>query len=326
MNDLLAVALVMGFTVLCGFNDGGNLLATFLNTRVMHATIVLGIILAGVLLAPFLLGTAVATTIGTRIVDIRQAGVDVLNVSLAATLVTLLVCWRLKVPTSTSFALVGGLSGSGLAMLGPHAVVWWGLLQVGLSLVLAVVLGGLAGYLTYYGLYFLLRLASARLGRRVGYLQYVSALMLCIGYGANDAEKSVGLLATVNAVAHHEPFRVTPWMVVVPGIVFFIGLLWGGWRVARSVGFHVFRARPVHSFATQVASAAVVIGASALGGPVSSTQTIDSALVGVGVCAGKERIRWSFVRRMLVVWGVTMPLAFVVAVVLALLCKAGGVM
>ncbi|MCL6516739.1 inorganic phosphate transporter [Alicyclobacillus sp.] len=326
MADELAVALIMGFTLLCGFNDGGNLLAAFLNTRVMRAGVVLVVILAGTVLAPFLLGTAVAATIGTRIVDIRQTGVPVLNLGLAATLVTLLLCWRLKVPTSASFALVGGMSGAGLAVLGPHAVIWWGLVKVGLSLILSVVLGGLAGFVGYWVLYQALRRASRRLGVRVGYLQYLSTIFVCLGYGANDAEKSVGLLATVHALAHRAPFHVMPWMVIAPAGVFFLGVLVGGWRVARTVGFHVFRARPVHAFAMQVASAAVILGASAVGGPVSTTQTIDSALVGVGVCARKERIRWSFVRRMAVVWVVTMPLAFSVAVVLGLLWKAGGLM
>ncbi|MCL6593863.1 MAG: inorganic phosphate transporter, partial [Alicyclobacillus sp.] len=142
-------------------------------------------------------------------------------------------------------------------------------------------------------------------------------LLLCLCYGANDAEKSVGLLASLWAVLRHTPFAVRPLMVMLPALAFTAGLLGGGWRVARTVGFHIFRARPVHAFTTQWAAAAVILGAAALGGPVSSTQTLDSALVGVGTAARSRQVHWPVVRRMAWVWVVTLPLSFVLAVALA---------
>ncbi|MCL6454871.1 MAG: inorganic phosphate transporter [Alicyclobacillus sp.] len=324
MGYTTAITLILFFSVLSGFNDGGNLLATFLNTRTMNVVVVVAMTLLMVLSGPFLMGTEVARTIGTQIVDIQQVGIATLNVALVGTLATLLVCWRMKVPTSTSFALIGGLSGSGVALFGPDVVVWSGLAKVAVSLIMAVLFGGLMGFAVYSVILVVLRRTPFRFGVRLGYAQYISSALVSFGYGANDAEKSVGLLATVWMLLHGGSFRVAWWMIVAPALAFGGGLLWGGWRVAKTIGFHVFRARPVHSFATQLSTAMVVLTASGLGGPVSTTQTIDSALVGVGTRAGKEKLRWSVVRRMAMVWFITMPMAFGMSAAIGLVARGVG--
>ncbi|MCL6592582.1 MAG: inorganic phosphate transporter [Alicyclobacillus sp.] len=324
MAVVLAVVLILAFTVVCGWNDGGNLLAALANTRVLRPLWALLLIAGAVWLGPFLLGTAVAGTVGTQIVDLRRLQPGALDLALASTLLTLVLSWRLRVPTSTTLALLGGLCGAGLVLLGPHGVVWRGLLKSLVSLLLAITLGGPAGWALYAVLRYGLRRANTRTGMRVGGLQSVTALLLCLGYGANDAEKSVGLLASLWAVLRHMPFAVRPWMVVLPALAFTVGLLWGGWRVARTVGFHIFRARPVHAFATQLAAAAVILGAAVLGGPVSSTQTLDSALVGVGAAARSKQVRWPVVRRMAWVWVVTLPLSFALASTLAGVYRVWG--
>jgi inorganic phosphate transporter, PiT family len=175
----------------------------------------------------------------------------------------------------------------------------------------------------YSVLLVLLRRVSIRFGVRMAYTQYLSSALVSFGYGSNDAEKSIGLLATVWMLMDHTDFHVAWWMIGVPTVVFGLGLLWGGWRVAKTIGFHVFHARPVHSLSTQLSTAIVVLVAAGVGGPVSTTQTIDSALIGVGARAGKERIRWSVVRKMVMVWLFTMPTAFVLSSLLALLLKVG---
>lgn len=323
MAYLLAFVLILGFTFMSGFNDGGNLLATFLNTRTMNVVVVVAIILCMLIVGPIFMGTAVAQTIGTQIIDIHQVGIGTLNIALLGTLFTLFLSWKMGMPTSTSFALIGGMSGAGLTLFGPTVVVWAGLLKVVLSLILAVALGGFAGFLVYSVLLVLLRRVSIRFGVRMAYTQYLSSALVSFGYGSNDAEKSIGLLATVWMLLDHRDFHVTWWMIGIPTLVFGLGLLWGGWKVAKTIGFHVFHARPVHSLATQLSTAIVVLTAAAVGGPVSTTQTVDSALIGVGARAGKERVRWSVVRKMAMVWFFTMPTAFVLSSLLALLFKVG---
>lgn len=326
MSSILCMVLVLGFTLLSGFNDGGNLLATFVNTRVMTVAVAVTMILLTLILGPMLFGTAVAHTIGTQIIDVRAVGLATLNIALLGTLATLLLCWRLKVPTSTSFALVGGMIGASIARYGLTHVIWLGVVKVLASMVLAVLCGTVIGFLAYVITVAVLRRSTLRLGIAIGNMQYLTALLVCFGYGTNDAEKSLGLVATIQMMENHHPFQVHTWMILLTTAVFGIGILLGGWRIAKTIGFHVFRARPVHSFATQLASATVVLTASALGGPVSSTQTIDSALIGVGVRAGKERIRWSVVRKMGLVWMTTMPLSFALSCILGLLYDIGGVL
>lgn len=326
MGAVLCLVLVLGFTLLSGFNDGGNLLATFVNTRVMKVSVAVTMILATLILGPLLFGTAVAETIGTKIIPVQSDGLTTLNIALVGTLLTLVLCWRLKVPTSTSFALVGGMVGAAIARYGFADVLWHGVIKVLVSMVLAVVLGSIFGFLVYVATYALLRRRTVRFGVILGNMQYLTALLVCFGYGTNDAEKSLGLVATIRMMHSHQPFHVVNWMILLITGTFGLGILLGGWRIAKTIGFHVFRARPVHSFATQLASATVVLSASAIGSPVSTTQTVDSALIGVGVRAGKERIRWSVVRRMGMVWVTTMPMAFVLACVLGLLYDLGGVL
>lgn len=323
-GDIFAIVLILAFSMVSGFNDGGNLLANLVNSRVMSVSVALLMILFAVTVAPFLFGVSVARTIGTQIIHVNQVGIATLNIALLGTLVTLLICWKFRVPTSTSFALVGGMSGAALARFGVHAVVWSGLWKVVITLFLAVTLGSLGGFLLYSLVLTILRRVSIRTGESIGRLQYVSALLLCFGYGANDAEKSIGLLGAVWMLMGNSRFRIDWWMIVLSAIMFGLGLLIGGWRIAKTVGFHVFRTRPVHTFATQLGAAVVVLSAAMAGGPVSTTQTVDSALVGVGVRARKERIRWSVVRKLGVVWATTMPIAFVSSWIIAIMYDALG--
>ncbi|MCL6547569.1 MAG: inorganic phosphate transporter [Alicyclobacillus sp.] len=319
----LAFALILAFTLVSGFNDGGNLLAVFLGNRGLRTDVVVLLMIGMTAAGPLLAGTAVARTIGVQIVDVRRVGLGVLNVALVATLATLMICWRLGIPTSTSFALVGGLSGAGLATAGAHAVIWTGVLKALASLILAVVLGAAAGYAAYALARLVLRGASLNAGVRAGQLQYLSSALVCFGYGANDAEKSVGLFATCWMLAHGtQRFSVHGWMIGLTTAVFAAGLLTGGLRVARTVGYHVFRMRPVHGLCTQAATAAVVLTAAALGGPVSTTQTVDSAIVGVGTRADKARGRGEVLHRFGGVWVGTTPAAFGLSAVLALAARA----
>lgn len=325
-GDVTATLLILAFTMVSGFNDGGNLLANLVNSRVMSVLVAILMILIAVATGPFLFGLAVARTIGTQIIDINQVGIATLNIALIGTLVTLLICFKLRVPTSTSFALIGGMSGAAFARFGVKAVVWSGLLKIVVTLFLAVGLGSIAGFVLYTVVLFILRRVSIRTGVSIGKFQYVSALLLCFGYGANDAEKSVGLLALVWMVMEQTTFQIHGWMILVSAFVFGVGLWVGGWRIAKTVGFHIFRTRPVHTFTTQLASAVVVLAAAVVGGPVSSTQTVDSALIGVGVRARKERIRWSVVRKLGLVWATTMPIAFVSSGIIAFIYDVGSVL
>lgn len=325
MSVLLAYALLAVFAALSGLNDGGNLLAVLSSSRILPVAVVIAEMGTCMLAAPFLVGTRVAHTIGAGILPLPELSLPVVTAALVATLVTLAACYLSKVPTSITFALVGAMGGVGAVMLGMNRVHWASVGRVAGSLVMSVVLAGIAGYAAHFAARVLLGRVSARAGRAALWSEIATSACVCIGYGANDAEKTLGLLALVTGVSHHHgTFHVAPWMVGFSTAAFLIGLCAGGWRVARTIQGHVFRIRPIHAVMNEFATAAVVIAASSLGGPVSTTQALDSSLVGVGASAHARRVRWRVVRKMAGVWLMTMPLAFLVGCVTGQLFVWGG--
>ncbi|WP_067849233.1 inorganic phosphate transporter [Alicyclobacillus mali (ex Roth et al. 2021)] len=325
MVALAAYVLVAVFAALSGLNDGGNLLAVLASSRILPVAVVIVEIGTCMTVAPFLIGTRVAHTIGAGILPLAELSLPVVTAALVATLVTLLACYASSVPTSITFALVGAMGGVGAVMLGMDRVHWASVGRVAGWLVLSVMLAGVAGYVAHIVAKLLLGRASARAGRSALWTEIATSACVCIGYGANDAEKTLGLLALVTGVSHHRGvFHVAPWMVGFSTAAFLVGLLVGGWRVARMIQGHVFRIRPIHAVMNEFATAAVVIAASSLGGPVSTTQALDSSLVGVGASAHARRVRWRVVRKMAGVWIMTMPLAFVVGCVTGQLFVWGG--
>ncbi|WP_206831623.1 inorganic phosphate transporter [Alicyclobacillus fructus] len=325
MGGWWALLLLAAFGVLSGFNDGGNLLAVLASSRMLPVVAVIAQIGVCLFVAPFLVGTRVAHTIGAGILPLGDLDLPVVIAALLAALVTLVLCYATRLPTSITFALVGSMGGVGAVMLGLGQVKWASLGRVAASLVVSVLSAGLLGYAAHLAARLALHRVSSRAGRAVLWAEIATSVCVCVGYGANDAEKTLGLLALVVGVAHHRgTFDVAPWMVVFSTAVFLVGLLVGGWRVARTVQGHVFRIRPIHAVMNEFATAAVVIAASSLGGPVSTTQALDSSLVGVGASAHVRRVRWGVVRKMAAVWLMTMPLAFVMGCVVGQLFVWGG--
>ena len=220
--DALAVYLLLaGFALVSGFNDGGNLLAVLVSSRILPVVIVIAEIGVCVFAAPFLVGTQVARTIGGGILPAPDLTLPVVAAALAATLATLIGCYATKVPTSITFALVGSMCGAGTVMLGADHVEWRSLWRVAGSLVVSVVLAGLAGYAAHTAAKLAFRGASARAGRAALWSEAVTSALVCIGYGANDAEKTIGLLSLVYGIAHHAArFVVTGWMIAFSTIAF----------------------------------------------------------------------------------------------------------
>ncbi len=313
---VLALILLLGY--LSGYNGGGNLMATLLGSRTLPRWVLFPLLTVSIAVGPVIFGTQVAATIGDEIVNLERVGPEVLAAALVAAAAAILVAWRSRVPTSTSVALVGGLVGGALVHGGPAAVHWPGVIKALLSLVLSLVSGFTVGFLVFRAVRWSLRGASPRVGNAVARGQYLTAALQGVGYGANDAEKTMGLLAALavlSGVSHR--FQVTWPMIALTVATFVAGMGVGGWRVARSIGMHVFRLRPVHGLSVQLAAAATVMTAAALGGPVSTTETTDAALLGVGTAQRPSMLRWAVVRSLLLVWGVTMPLALAVGMIVS---------
>ncbi len=292
----MTVALILGFNLLAGFNDGGNLLATLLPSRMRP--ILLWLWLAVVVsLGPIIVGTAVADTIVRRIVTPADLG-PILTPAILSALVVVLVSWWGRLPTSMSLALIGAMAGSG-AVAGSH-VLWGGALRALVGFILTVLMGSLLGLLAArYGRQLLRRL---RRGALVSVLLMATALLEGLAYGANDLEKAIGLLQFSGLGAQGA--------ILLSSLSFAVGSAFGSWRIARTVSSRILRLRPPEALYTQAATGLSVLAAAAIGIPVSTSQTVDASLIGVGTAENPRHVGWSVARRMMVAWFVTPVAAF----------------
>jgi PiT family inorganic phosphate transporter len=314
------------FGLVSGFNDGGNLMASFTSGRLITPRAAASLLLVA-LAGPLLLGTAVAQTVGTNIIDLRGQGELAYVLIVLSALVVVLLSWRVGVPTSMTLALVGAMLGWVAASGDIEEIRWSGVARILLGIPISVLGGGLLALALYVGVRRFLggRPHAALLS--LARWQFVTAGMQAFAYGANDMEKSVGLIAVAVSFSNHGHPVVfsSPAPIIGAFILFFTGAIFGGWRVARRIGFGVLKVRPMQALAQQLASGAVVSALAISGAPVSMTQTIDGGLVGVGAALRASSIRWGIVREMVGSWLLTLPLAVVVAALLHLMIRFAAV-
>jgi inorganic phosphate transporter, PiT family len=320
MSSGLAVAILLAvaFAITNGFLDAANSIAALVVTRA--ATPVQAIALASVfnLLGPLLLGAAVANTIG-GIVKVTPSATDqVIGAGLAAAVTWNLVAWSRGLPSSSGQALVGGLVGAALAQGGVDAVNWGGLNgghPVGvfgtlISLAVSPPLGALAALLVIRALRRLARRATRRWSTPVRGGQWATAAALSFSHGANDAQKSVGVVAALLLADGQISTLAAPtWVTVVCAAALTLGTALGGWRIIRTVGRGIYRIQAIEGLASTAASAGVIFGASLAGAPTSTSQVVASSIVGVGGGRWRWRhVHWRVVRQMGIAWLITLPI------------------
>lgn len=326
--SLLALAPLVAacaFGLVSGFNDGGNLLASFTSGRVITPSMA-AVLLLFALAGPVILGTAVARTIGTNVIDLGGQGELGYVLIVISSLSVVLLSWRFGIPTSMTLALVGGMLGWVLASGGRSQIHWEGVARVLIGMPVSVIGGLLLALAIYWAIRRLLGTQPHASLLRLARLQLLTSAIQAFAYGANDMEKSVGLIAV--SLSFADPQQVSfsnPIPIIGAFGFFFVGALVGGWRVASRIGFGVLKVRPVQAFAQQLASGTVVTALAAGGAPVSMTQTIDGGLVGVGAAQRASSVRWGIVRELLFSWLLTLPLAVIVAAALHLSFRVAGV-
>ena len=277
------------------------------------------------LAGPLVVGTAVAQTIGASVIDLRGQGSQGFALVTVVPLAVILLSWRLGIPSSMTLALVGAMLGWVFAAGRADSIHWSGVVRVLVGIPISVLGGGLLALVVYASVRRLLgRWPHATI---VGLAQWqiVTAPLQAFAYGANDMEKTIGLLAvgaTTASPATQPVYGLIP--IVAAFLLFFFGAAVGGWRVARRVGFGVVKVRPMQALAQQLASGAVVSTLAVVGAPVSMTQTIDGGHVGVGAATRASAIRWGIVREMVGSWLVTLPLAAIGAAVVHLVVRIAG--
>ncbi len=330
---VVAVAVVLVFDYTNGFHDASNIIATPIASRALTPIQAVVIVATFEFLGPILGGTAVANTIG-KFVNLDDVApilsVSVILCGLSGAIFWNLLTWWFGIPSSSSHALVGGLAGAVVVAVGSDHVIWGfsqlsdghltGVTKVLLALVLSPIIGFWVGFGIHRLTFFLMRGAKPGVNVFFKRIQIFSCAGLAFAHGANDAQKSMGIITLVLLNGGFlSTFDVPFWVIVSCAAAITLGILSGGWRIVRTVGFGIFKVRPIHAFDAQLTSAAVIFGASVIGAPVSTTHVVSSSLMGIGASERPKAVRWSKAKEILSTWIITIPGAGSVSVLTYLL-------
>ena len=312
---LITVALI--FDYINGFHDAANSIATIVSTRVL--TPGQAVIWAATFnfLAAFGFGTAVAKTVGSGMVDLDVVTSAVIFSGLFGAIVWDLITWWVGLPTSSSHALVGGYAGAAVAKAGLMALIASGWIKTLIFIVLAPLLGMALGLLISIITMWIFRdFSPHRVDKWFRRLQLLSAALYSLGHGANDAQKTMGIIAGVLLTANYIPeFYIPFWVVLAAHGAIGLGTLSGGWRIVHTMGSKITKLQPFGGFAAETAGAITLFTATYMGVPVSTTHTITGAIVGVGSVRRVSAVRWGVARRIVWAWLLTIPASAGIAAV-----------
>jgi PiT family inorganic phosphate transporter len=307
---LIGIALLFDF--MNGLHDAANSIATVVSTRVLAPGTAVAWAAFFNFIAFLVFGLHVAQTLGTGIVAADVIDAHVIFGALTGAIAWNAITWGLGLPSSSSHALIGGLTGAGVAKAGLSAVVFGGLGKTAAGIVLSPLLGFVLAQLLMVAVQWLnLRATPFAVDRRFRILQLVSASLYSLGHGGNDAQKTMGIIAVLLysqgmlGATFHVPF----WVVITCQAAMALGTLMGGWRIVHTMGSRITHLKPIQGFCAETGGAMTLFLATGLGVPVSTTHTITGAIVGVGAARRTAAVRWHVAQRIVVAWVVTLPAA-----------------
>jgi PiT family inorganic phosphate transporter len=306
---LILITLALLFAFLNGMHDSRNVVSTVISSRAFSPSVALGITALAEFSGPFIFGVAVAQAIGRGIVDSRAVDPQVLIAALTSAILWNLLTWVGRIPSSSSHALVGGILGAASIRAGAQAVQVNGLLKILISLFASPIIGFVFGFLLLRFVLMLSWNATPRINQSFKNIQIITALALGLSHGSNDGQKTMGIITLALVTGGYlNAFAVPIWVVAICALALALGTAVGGWKLIHTTGGRFYKIRPVDGFTSQLTSAIVIIGASLFGGPVSATQIINSAIMGVGVGERASKVRWGIVQEILTGWILTIPI------------------
>jgi inorganic phosphate transporter, PiT family len=318
VDDILVVAVILvalGFDFTNGFHDTANAIATSVSTRALSPR--QAVILAAIAnLAGAFVTTAVAKTVGKGIVDTDLVTQQTLLAALIGAITWNLITWYRGLPSSSSHALFGGLIGAALVQSGVDGVEWHGLWEkVVIPGVLSPVFGFLGAFVLLVLIYWVFQWMTPRTGNRTFRIgQLGSGTFFAFTHGANDAQKTMGIIAlALYTNGNIDEFYIPDWVKVAAGLAIAAGTYAGGWRIIRTLGQRVFSMDPPSGFAAQASAGATLYVATHYGFPVSTTQCISGAVMGAGSTKRLSAVRWGVAGNIVVAWLLTIPAAAAVA-------------
>ena len=323
---ILVLTLVLAAEFVNGATDAPNAIATVVSTRVLSPPRALAMATVMNALGAMLSGSAVAATIGKGIVRPEVIGLSTVAAAMVAIVTWSTLAWWFSLPTSESHALIAGLSGAGLATAGPDVLIWDGWQKVLLGLMFSTFLG-------FFGGIGLMRLiarltADSKPGKvraTFGRLQIASAAFMAFSHGSNDGQKFIGAFTLALVLGGVLPeFHVHVWVILLCAVTMAIGTGLGGWGIVKTMGMRLAKLEPVHGFAAETAAGTAIELATRLGIPLSTTHTINTAIMGVGSARRLSAVRWGIGGQIVTAWILTFPVCGAIGYGFAKLVAALG--
>lgn len=304
---IIVIVLALGFDFLNGIHDSSNVVATMISSRSLSPRVALGMTAVAEFLGPFIFGVAVAETIG-GIVDADAISLQVLIAALSSAILWNLFTWYLGFPSSSSHALIGGMVGAVFIGAGWQAINLDEFKKILIALFTSPFIGFIFGFILLRIIMSLCWNSSPKVNAVFKRGQIFTALALALSHGTNDAQKTMGLISLALVISGYSSTLIVPnWVIFMCASMIALGTAMGGWRLIRTLGGKFYKIRSVDGFSSQLASATVILGASLVGGPVSTTQVVSSSIMGAGAAERVNKVRWGVAREIATAWLLTIP-------------------
>jgi len=319
---VLVVIMALVFDYINGFHDTANAIATVVSTRVLSPRS--AIILAAVLnFVGALVAQNVAKTIASGLVDKSFVNQSVILSAVLGAIIWNLITWKYGIPSSSSHALIGGLCGAAISRGGIGALKLDGLKEkVLVPLVMSPIIGVVIGFVLMFLIYLIARKIRSNNALMIFKpLQILSSSLMAFSHGSNDAQKSMGIITLAlvagGFIPHSDKVIIPLWVMLSCALVMALGTAAGGWRIIKTMGHKILRMEPPQGFAAETGASIVILLASKLGIPVSTTHVISSSIFGVGLAKNKNAVRWIVARDMIFAWVLTIPASAIMAMCLS---------
>ena len=306
------IAIALAFDFINGLHDAANSIATVVSTRVLSPQMAVVWAAFFNFVAFMFIGLHVAETVGKGIIDPAIVDPAVIFGALAGAILWNVLTWALGIPSSSSHALVGGLVGAGTAKGGLAAIVSSGVIKTSVFIFAAPLLGmAMAITMVVISSWLFKPVTANTADKAFRRLQLLSSAAYSVGHGANDAQKTMGIITVLlfSTGYLHGKFHVPLWVVLAAQVAMGLGTLMGGWRIVHTMGSKITRLTPHQGFCAETGGAIMLFGATAFGIPVSTTHTITGAIMGVGAARRASAVRWGVASNIVIAWIVTIPAA-----------------
>ncbi len=327
-NFALLIPLLLLITAqdaLTGIFGAPSIVATIVASQAMSSRRAIILSTLAQLIGPLLFGVAVATTLGADVVNPKAITPNILYGALSATVIWMVAAWYLRIPSSSTHALIGGLLGAVLVALGPSAINAEGLINILIVLTFTAPLGVFGGFVVAR-LCRSLTSHTEHIDHRFNQGQFIIALFLGLAVGSNNAQKAMGLTVLgLMATGFLPKFEVPTWVIIGSGVGLALGNLIGGKRMVQSVGTQFCDVRPLHGFSAGMSSAVIIAASSLVGGNVSTSQITSMSIVGAGAAESRASVQWRFVKRVLLTWVLTIPVTAIIACIVCLTLTRMGI-